>query len=493
MKHILTLLLLYCCLPISVKSAPVQLRLVPDTDVTVSIYRELDGGYNDDIVQLEAPLKAGKANSLVLGLANGADWEMIRCTFSNGADCELFLFPQDEITVYVSKTGIRFEGSNAAGLQYFYDHFTSVGHRVKYLGTVDKYFLEYVQQQRGIHAIVPEIGKTVIAPQMEKQDSLLQTQSITPQFYEKLHKNTEMLLNGYIAERMVSLLQRSRYREVALKDSAVIVHIADSIYQKYPVTDPDLIKFNYYVLYIPQYLSFYYSDRQPDLQGYKPDIFGPYRNYLHAPQSIQSVLLGGACMIQFKYNIKEMDMSVIKRFFNERFPDSAYTPILNERVKDSASTEAEGGAGRDEAVFLQATPASLEELAQLPECKGKYMLVDLWATWCAPCKTEFKHKDALHELVSSFDKVVIVYVSIDRPEDEVSWKENVEHFRLGGLHLLASDRLVAELRSKIYGGAPLSIPRYLLIAPDGKVMNGDLPRPSQMEELRKELDKVFGK
>lgn len=188
-----------------------------------------------------------------------------------------------------------------------------------------------------------------------------------------------------------------------------------------------------------------------------------------------------------------MDMPVVKRFFNERFPDSAYTPILNERVKDSASAETEEGTGRDEAVFLQAAPASLEELARLPEGKGIHMLVDLWASWCAPCKAEFKHKDALHELVSSFDKVVIVYVSIDRPEDEVSWKENVEHFKLGGLHLRASDRLVAELRSKIYGGAPLSIPRYLLIAPDGKVINDDLPRPSQMEKLKMELSKVLRK
>lgn len=480
-------------MPIFLHAATSRLHFISDTDVKVSIYREIDRGYNDDIVQTETFLKAGVSHLVIMGMPDWCDWEIVHCVFSNGADCEIYLFPQDEITVRLSKKKVSFEGSNAGGQQYFYDHFTSVGHRMKYLGTIDKYFLEYVQQQRGIHTIVPEIRKTVIAPQMEKQDSLLQAQSITRQFYEKLHKNTEMLLNGYITERLVSLLQRPRYRKVALKDSAAIVHIADSIYQKYPVTDPDLIKFNYYILYIPQYLNFYYGKKQLDLPDYAVKAFGPYINYLHAPRSIQSVLLGGACMTQFKFNGKEMDMPVVKRFFNEYYPDSYYTSLLNERIRDRASTQNEGATDSVEAVYLQVAPANLEELSQLPECKGKYMLVDLWATWCAPCKAEFKHKDALFELLSSFDKTVVVYLSIDRLEDEASWKENVKHFGLGGLHLRASDRLVEELKRKIYGGKSLSIPRYLLIAPDGKVINGDLPRPSQMEELKKVLDKVLGK
>lgn len=490
MKKLFVLFSFCCCIAVSVNASVANLYFVAESDMKVSIYCEIDKGYNNDIVQTEASLKADTPKTIIIGIPDKSDWEIVHCEFSNGKDCELLIFPQDEVTVFVGKKGISFEGSNAAGLQYFYDQITSVGHRAKFLGTVDKYFLEYVQQERGIHAIVPEISRIIITPQMNKLDSLLQAQEVTPLFHKKLRKNTEMLFNSYITERMVSLLRRPRYREVALKDSATIVHIADSIFQKYPVNDPDLIKFNYYIFYIPQYLSFYYGEQQPDLQGYDLKAFGPYVNYLHAPQFMQAALLGSACMFQLTHNGKEMDMPTLKRFFNEHFPDSPYVFPLNEQVKDSDATK-EATENEVEIVYLQSSPATLSELSQTPECKGKYVLVDLWATWCAPCKLEFRHKDGLHALLSSFSNAILVYLSINRPEATASWKETIEHYQLGGLHLRASDVLTKDIRNKIYDGKTISVPRYFLLSPEGKIVNDNLPRPSNMVLLKETLEKIF--
>lgn len=402
----------------------VRLYFVAETDMKATVYREIGKGYNDDLSQTEASLKADTPKTITIGIPDKRDWETIHCTFYNGKDCELPIFPQDEVTAFVGEKGINFEGSNAVGLQYFYDHFTSVGHRAKLLGNVDKYFGEYVQQQRGIHTIVPEINKTVIFPQMNKQNSLLQAQKVTPLFYEKLHKNTEILLNGYITERMVSLLKRPRYREVALKDSVAIMHICDSIFQKHPVPDPDLIKFNYYIFYIPQYFNFYYDKQQPDFQEYGPKEFSPYVNYLHAPQFMQATLLYCACMFQLKSNGKEMDMPIVKRFFNEHVPNSPYIFSLNALVKESNSTK-EAAKNNTEIVYLLSTPETLSGLSQTSECKGKYALVDLWATWYAPCKFEFRHKDELHALLSSFSNALLDY-----PEAAVSWKKTIKQYQL---------------------------------------------------------------
>lgn len=487
MKHLFLLLSLCCILPPS-NASNARLYLVAETDMTVTIYDEIDNGYNNYIEQMEVSLQAGKSHTIITGMSVGSDWKMLHCNFSNGEKCELLLFPQDEVTVYVNQKGVRFEGDNATGLQYFYDHFTSVGHRVKYLGTIDKYFLEYVQQQRGIHTIVPEINRIVITPQMNKQDSLLQAQEITPLFYEKLHKNTETLLNGYIAERMVSLLKRPRYREVALKDSVAIMHITDSIYQKHPLTDLDLIKFNYYLLYIPQYLSFYYGKQHPDLHGYDAKAFGPYITYLNAPQPFQSVLLGGACMFQLKRGGKEMDMPVVKRFFNEQFLDSPYAYFLNEQVKDEPQPDDEIFA---DAHFISEPIESLSDLCKLSALQGKYLYIDLWASWCMPCRGEFSHKEKAEEILSAHGNIATVYVSIDKEEQEKAWRNCINRYKLKGYHLRASAALTDWIQKEVYQSAPFEIPRYVLLSPSGEILNNDLPRPSSYPQLKEAMENTL--
>ncbi len=42
-----------------------------------------------------------------------------------------------------------------------------------------------------------------------------------------------------------------------------------------------------------------------------------------------------------------------------------------------------------------------EYLGEAPSAESKFMLIDLWATWCAPCREEFPHLNTLHSQFSS--------------------------------------------------------------------------------------------
>lgn len=485
MKYFALVVLFYCsAIVVSAQSA--RVFFISDDDVNAFFYRAIDNGYNDKVFPMEVSLKSGKAKTMIFG--GFQNWEMIHCAFSNGQDCELLLFPHDEVTVYVSSQGIRFEGSNAAGLQFFYDEFTSVGHRLKYLNTIDTFFAEYINRQRSIRSITPAINEKIIYPQLAKLQHLKQEQTIQPVFYEKLSKNMEMLLNGYITERITTLLKNKKYRNIALKDSAVIMHIADSIYQKHPITDNDLIKFNYRTLYIPQYLYFYYNDQPIEIPGYDIKAFGPYGVYLHAPQFMQAALLGGACMTVLKYHSKDMDLPVIKCFFYEHFPQSPYVYILNTKVKDENIEEK---PVQDSIIYIKEQPKTMIELVHLPECDGKYLFVDLWATWCAPCKTEFQYNRQLNELLSQWNKVSIIYISIDGDKQEQNWKEDIEKWKLVGMHLLASESLITNIQTNIYVDGKISIPRYILISPNGEILHKDLPRPSEMAKLKATLKQLL--
>lgn len=130
----------------------------------------------------------------------------------------------------------------------------------------------------------------------------------------------------------------------------------------------------------------------------------------------------------------------------------------------------------DEAESLSAIPLSAT-------LAGKYCFVDIWATWCAPCRQEFAYNDVTHDLLAKYPDLVAVYISIDDRQDVGKWEQTVEYYRLSGYHLLAGASLLNDIREKLFDGENATIPRYILLSPDGTILCSDMPRPSRTAEL----------
>ncbi len=121
----------------------------------------------------------------------------------------------------------------------------------------------------------------------------------------------------------------------------------------------------------------------------------------------------------------------------------------------------------------------------LDDLKGKYVYIDVWATWCGPCKAEIPH---LKEVEKAYhDKnIEFVSISIDKEKDYDKWKAMITEKELGGIQLLADSdwksRFVTDYKIK-------GIPRFILIDPQGKIVSSDAPRPSddRLKELFNEL------
>lgn len=122
----------------------------------------------------------------------------------------------------------------------------------------------------------------------------------------------------------------------------------------------------------------------------------------------------------------------------------------------------------------------------LDDLKGKYVYVDVWATWCAPCKREIPY---LKELDKEYkDKeIAIVSLSIDKMEHKEKWMTMVKDKNLTGIQIMAdkdwnSDFVTAY---NIKG-----IPRFILIDKEGNILDSDAPRPSdpRLKELFNNLD-----
>ncbi len=123
---------------------------------------------------------------------------------------------------------------------------------------------------------------------------------------------------------------------------------------------------------------------------------------------------------------------------------------------------------------------------KLEDLRGKYVYIDAWATWCGPCIREIP---AMKEVEKKYHgkNIEFVSISIDEKKDHEKWKKFVTDKSMGGVQLFA-DNAWNSAFMEAYGVK--SIPRFILIGPDGNIISADAPRPSS-PELVAQLDKLL--
>ncbi len=117
---------------------------------------------------------------------------------------------------------------------------------------------------------------------------------------------------------------------------------------------------------------------------------------------------------------------------------------------------------------------------------GKVLYIDLWASWCGPCRKEIPYIETHYkEYYKDNDKVSFISISID--EDRDAWLRLIDKDKPEWLQFIASGEESRAL-SKAYG--IMGIPRFLLINADGTIADADAFRPSD-ETFRQKLDEVI--
>lgn len=96
--------------------------------------------------------------------------------------------------------------------------------------------------------------------------------------------------------------------------------------------------------------------------------------------------------------------------------------------------------------------------------KGKYTLLDFWASWCNPCRADIPHLKEVYELYHP-EGFEIISISMDDNKDK--WLKAVAEEKMSWLQVSDLKSFTGEL-SKIYNFT--GIPTCILIGPDGKIV-----------------------
>lgn len=126
------------------------------------------------------------------------------------------------------------------------------------------------------------------------------------------------------------------------------------------------------------------------------------------------------------------------------------------------------------------------KMVSLSDFKGKIVLVDVWATWCGPCKAEIPYLKQLEEEMKGTD-VVFIGVSVDKAEDKQKWIDFVKKENLPGIQIHSADWGVMKTGYNIQ-----SIPRFMLFDREGNFISDSAPRPSS-PQLKKILENELNK
>jgi thiol-disulfide isomerase/thioredoxin len=123
-------------------------------------------------------------------------------------------------------------------------------------------------------------------------------------------------------------------------------------------------------------------------------------------------------------------------------------------------------------------PAILEKHA------GKVIVLDFWATWCAPCISEMKN--GYPQLIHKYSPEEVAFVFLARRSSATNWRDRISKLQFSADHYLTDDQQAA-VTSKLFGiGA---IPHHTLFDRQGNLVKAEASR--SLSGLEREIDALL--
>ena len=175
-----------------------------------------------------------------------------------------------------------------------------------------------------------------------------------------------------------------------------------------------------------------------------------------------------------KHLVKMPQALAVLKNLNEK-----YVAIQKRSLSDTANLKS-----ADEVADMSDGEKILRKITE--PYRGKLILLDIWGTWCGPCKEALSHSQEEYERLKDFD---LVYLYLANSSDNESWKNVIKEYNIVGdnvvhYNLPESQQSAIENFLQVH-----SFPTYKLIDRDGSVLDVNAD-PRNLEGLARMLEQI---
>lgn len=231
-----------------------------------------------------------------------------------------------------------------------------------------------------------------------------------------------------------------------------------------------------------EYLERYHAMNRAKNRDSSRFYLKKHEEYLAKTEANKQEMINGKCAASLYYYRAKVMSKITDGKAVEHFLSDYGSEFENNNdfllIKRHASTLMTIGTG---SVIPDITlPQRDDTMFQLSSLRGKYVLIDFWASWCAPCRREAKAIATFYGNYSDCN-FEIVGVSID--DDKSRWIKAMEEDGTVWKHVWDKG---GNYKNRF---AISSVPRMILISPEGEIIDNNITT----EKLLETLKELFGK
>ncbi len=221
----------------------------------------------------------------------------------------------------------------------------------------------------------------------------------------------------------------------------------------------------------------------------------PYWRWIGAIKNLAPAVVEQYTYQQFLkiYDDKDLRlMTGLAEAFKQTFPKSKYIAEIVLMQKSLKAKLADNSLNANIKII-----EGYEKLTSIYEAikslKGKVVYLDVWGTWCGPCKEELKF---IPDLKTKFKNKDVAYVYLDLDDDflDRSWRDFIKVNNMEGLHLRKTRQTIVPFWKELLANAEDKseyYPQYFIFDKEGKLVVSKAKRPSEKEELYSQIEKFL--